>query len=108
MTDRAASPAFDIVKQELLADPDDDVAETREGLVVKGVLFAFQSSGDGLVVDLPKARAADLVQRGVARAYTDARAPHGQWVAVADSEDSLELATEAHQFVGEPPVGRQS
>jgi hypothetical protein len=103
-----ASPAFDLVKGELLADEDDDVTETAEGLAVKGALFAFESEDGRLVVDLPEARAADLVQRGIVERSPSDRPARGAWIAVADSDDWLELATEAHQFVGEPAVGRDS
>jgi hypothetical protein len=101
------SPAFDLVKGELLADPDDDVVDGPEGLTVKGVLFAFESDGR-LHVDLPEHRAADLVSRDVAEPVAGDRAAKGRWVAVAATDDWLELAGEAHQFVGEPAVGRQS
>jgi hypothetical protein len=102
------SPAFDLVKGELVADEDDDVVDGPEGLTVKGVLFAYES-GDGLlVVDLPEHRAADLLSRDIAVAADTERPAKGRWVAVAASDDWLELATEAHQFVGEPAVGRQS
>ena len=103
-----ASPEFDRVKGELLADEDDDVTETAEGLAVKGVLFAYESGAGRLVVDLPESRAADLVTRGIAERETGDRPARGAWVAVADTDDWLELATEAHQFVGEPAVGRDS
>jgi hypothetical protein len=101
------SPEFDLVKGELLADPDDDVVDGGEGLLVKGSLFAFESE-DGLVVDLPEQRAADLIERGVAEPAEAEQSAKGRWVAVRDAADWLEIATEAHQFVGEPAVGRQS
>jgi hypothetical protein len=103
-----AGPAFDRVKRELLADADADVTETPEGLAVKGVLFAYESEAGRLVVDLPAARAADLVTRGIAEREAGDRPARGAWVEVADADDWLELATEAHQFVGEPAVGRDS
>jgi len=102
-----SSPEFDLVKGELLADPDDDVVDGPEGLTVKGALFAFESEG-GLAVDLPAQRADDLVARGIAEESATDRDAKGRWVSVADSADWLELATEAHQFVGEPAVGRDS
>lgn len=102
------SPEFDLVKGELLADADGDVVDTAEGLTVRGALFASESEEGRLVVDLPPARAADLVQRGVAQRVDAVREPKGVWVAIEDPEDWLELAGEAHQFVGEPAVGRQS
>lgn len=103
-----ASPEFDLVKAELLADEDDDVVDGPDGLTVKGALFAFETEDGRVVVDLPVARADDLVERGVAERFDSDRPAHGAWVAVADSDDWLELATEAHQFVGEPAVGRDS
>lgn len=102
------SPEFDLVKGELLADPDDDVVDGPEGLTVKGALFAYESGDGPLVVDLPEQRAADLVQRGVAESVSGDRPAKGRWVSIADADDWLEMATEAHQFVGEPAVGRDS
>jgi hypothetical protein len=102
------SPAFDQVKGELLADADDDVVDGPDGLTVKGALFAYQSEDGRLLVDLPEHRAADLVGRGIAERPTSARSAKGRWVAVANTEDWSELAGEAHQFVGEPAVGRES
>jgi len=102
------SPEFDAVKGELLADADDDVTDGSDGLLVKGELFAYETPEGAVVVDLPQQRAADLVERGVGEAVEGSRAAKGRWVAVADPEDWLELATEAHQFVGEPAVGRDS
>lgn len=102
------SPAFDLVKGELLADPDDDVVDGPDGLTVKGALFAAQSEGGLLFVDLPEHRASDLVQRGVAEIADTDQPAKGRWVAITDTEDWLELAEEAHRFVGEPAVGRDS
>ena len=99
--------AFTAVSEALLSDPDDDVQLEGTRLSVKGRAFA-RLVDDELLVDLPTARAADLVSRGIAdRAEGDATAV-GAWVAIHDSENWVELAGEAHQFVGEPPVGRQS
>jgi hypothetical protein len=102
------SPAFDLVKGELLADEDADVVDGPEGLLVKGALFAAQSEDGRLLVDLPTSRAADLVERGIAEPAADGRPAKGRWVSIGETDDWLELATEAHQFVGEPAVGRQS
>ncbi|GAB3576797.1 hypothetical protein GCM10027406_10100 [Leifsonia lichenia] len=108
MTDASPNVAFDLLATRLLEDPDDDVVATEKGLHVHGKLFAFLD-GDTLVLDLPASRALDLVDRGVASlasgGVVDAR---GSWVGIADVEDWPELASEAHQFVGEPPVGRDS
>lgn len=104
----SAEQAFDDVATAMKIDPDDDVTVTRRSLSVNGTRFAVLE-GDELVLDLPVAQAGDLVARGVASAVTAAHPePSGRWVAIADRSDWLELASESHQFVGEPPVGRQS
>jgi hypothetical protein len=100
--------AFVELATTLLQDPDDDVVMTERGLHVHGKLFAFLDD-DALVVDLPAARALDLTDRGIAApasgGVVEAR---GSWVRVDDVEDWPELASESHQFVGEPAVGRDS
>lgn len=103
------SPAFDLISGELVQDVDDDVTDAPDGLRVKGALFAYEAEG-ALVVDLPNQRAEDLVTRGIATSATGRGTAKGAWVSIAqsESEDWLELATEAHQFVGEPAVGRDS
>ena len=100
--------AFDDLATQLLEDPDDDVALTSRGLHVHGKLFAFLDEGD-LVVDLSSGRAGDLVERGIAAPATDpVVVPKGAWVRIGDPEDWPELASESHQFVGEPAVGKDS
>jgi hypothetical protein len=107
MSDRA-SVAFDLLVSQLMDDPDLDVSVTATGLHASGQLFAYLAD-DALVVDLPRSRAADLVGRGVATSVAAGRTePKGSWVAIADEEDWPELASEAHQFVGEPAVGMDS
>lgn len=51
--------AFDELSFALRADPDDDVTEDHDRLLVKGRVFAFLS-GSSLVVDLPTDRRTDL------------------------------------------------
>ena len=81
---------------------------TATGLHVHGRLFAYLDGAE-LALDLPEDRANDLVGRGVATAVPAGRSePKGAWVRIADAEDWPELASEAHQFVGEPAVGRES
>lgn len=66
MTD-SPDVAFDLLSTQLLNDPDLDVSLTATGLHVRGRLFAYLDD-DALVADLPRARAVDLVGRGVASA----------------------------------------
>ena len=103
-----ADRTYDAVTRELLLDEDYDVDLTPDGVLVHGRLFAFLD-GDDLVVELPAARSADLRERGVAASF---RGEHGgpsrNWVRVSDRQLWSELAREAHTFVGEPPVGRES
>lgn len=107
MTDEA-DRTYDAVTRELLMDEDYDVDLTPDGLLVKGRLFAFLEDDD-LVVELPEARSADLRERGIAVAFHSTRGGDSRnWVRIGDLQLWSELAREAHQFVGEPPVGRQS
>ncbi|HEY4153328.1 MAG TPA: hypothetical protein VGM38_08400 [Pseudolysinimonas sp.] len=99
--------AFTSVSDALLSDPDDDVQLSGASLSVRGTVFA-RLEGDELLVDLPPSRAADLVSRGIASAADGIADAVGAWVSIHDTENWSELAGEAHQFVGEPPVGRQS
>jgi hypothetical protein len=86
---------------------EDGVTVDPTGLVVHGTLFAFLEQ-EALVVELPEARANDLVSRGVARRFTSEGQPSRKWVRVNDRQLWDELAHEAHEYVGEPPVGGQS
>jgi len=96
------------VARELLLDPDLDVNQAPDGLLVRGQLFAFLDGVD-LVVELPESRSADLRSRGIVVSFTgDTGCPSRNWVRVSDRQLWSELAREAHEFVGEPPVGRQS
>ncbi len=92
----------------LVDDPDADVQVTPIGMIVKGSVFAYRLEQGDLVVDLPTDRADDLVGRDVATRHEGELAPKGAWVVVADTDDWVELASEAHQFVGEPAVGKGS
>jgi hypothetical protein len=98
---------FEQVAFALQRDADDDVTVDGRRLLVKGHVFAAFEGGR-LVVDLPAARTDDLVARGIATAVDRDGAARGAWASVVDQEDWLELASEAHQFVGEPAVGRDS
>jgi hypothetical protein len=102
-----AQNAFDLLAEQLREDPDDDVEVTDEGLRVHGALFAFLDGSD-LIVCLPEARARDLEARGIARVCRGEVGGGDHWVTVTERELWSELADEAHTFVGEPPVGRQS
>ena len=104
----AQDRAWAEVETALLADPDDDVRSTDLGLIVNGSVFACRGDGGDLVVDLPEGRARDLVERGIGREHATELHPKGAWVLIDDPEDWQELASEAHAFVGEPEVGRDS
>jgi hypothetical protein len=83
------------------------VSLTSDGLAVNGSLFAFLD-GDDLVVDVSSERSADLVHRGMAAHYKHDGSTSRDWVRVSDLSLWSELAREAHEYVGEPPVGGQS
>jgi hypothetical protein len=74
---------------------------------VHGAQFAYLD-GDDLVVDLPAARASDLVSRGIAKRFNTDGQPSRDLVRVADRTFWSELTREAHEYVGEPPVGGAS
>jgi hypothetical protein len=80
---------------------------TADGLAVHGSLFAFRD-GDELVVDVSAERAADLVRRGMAAHYKSEGTPSRDWVSVSDLSLWSELVREAHEYVGEPPIGGDS
>lgn len=92
---------------ELSLRDEDGVTIDETGLVVHGRLFAFLEQND-LVVELPESRSNDLVTRGVAEQFSSEGHPSRKWVRVSDVQLWDELAREAHEFVGEPPVGGES
>ncbi len=74
-----------------------------ETLKVHDKIFAMLSSSGNLVVKLPKARVEDLVTAGVGQRFdANQGRPMKEWleVAPASSQDWLELAREALEFVG--------
>jgi hypothetical protein len=91
---------------------EEGVAVTDDGLGaselrVHGTVFAYLD-GDDLVVDLPAARASDLVSRGIASRVKTEGVRSRDLVRVSDRSFWSELTREAHEYVGEPPVGGQS
>jgi hypothetical protein len=84
-----------------------DDGSGTSALRVHGTVFAYLD-GDDLVVDLPTARASDLVSRGIGSRFTTAGVPSRDLVRVGDRTFWSELTREAHEYVGEPPVGGQS
>jgi hypothetical protein len=80
---------------------------TEDGLAVSGSLFAFRD-GDDVVVDLSAERATDLVRRGMGAHYKHAGEGSRDWVSVSDLSLWSELVREAHEYVGEPPIGGDS
>lgn len=107
MNDDDSQRMYRRVTRELLADEDVDVDFTPDGLLVRGRLFAFLD-GTELVVQVPAARASDLLSRGVVSSFTGGGGISRSWVRVSDLQLWSELAREAHEHVGKPPVGRQS
>jgi predicted ABC-class ATPase len=107
MANQAAERAYEDITFDLQRDEDDDVVATEDGLLVHGKLFAFLDGAD-LVIELSDARTRDLTERGVAARYETAERTARNWVRISDVELWPELAREAHQFVGEPPVGGAS
>ncbi|HEY8912013.1 hypothetical protein [Lacisediminihabitans sp.] len=105
MAGRAARDAYETL--EIALRDEDGVEATPAGLLVHGRLFAFLE-GDDLVVDVAPARARDLVHRGVAERFVLDGHPARERVRVSDLQLWPELAGEAHEYVGEPPVGGQS
>lgn len=85
----------------------DGVAVRPAGLYVYGRSFAFLD-GEDLLVELSPARRNDLIERGQVERAESAVHPKRAWVRVVDRELWPELAREAHEFVGEPPVGGES
>jgi hypothetical protein len=83
------------------------VTESGSGLAVHGRVFAFLEAND-LVIELPLPRATDLVRRGQAERFSTPSHPSRDWVRVNDLQLWPELTREAHEFVGEPPVGDDS
>jgi hypothetical protein len=83
------------------------VSLTEDGLAVGGSLFAFRD-GDDVVVDLPAERATDLVRREMGAHYKHAGETSRDWVSISDLTLWSELVREAHEYVGEPPIGGDS
>lgn len=102
MTD---SSDFDALAADLLSDPDRDVTVDDTSLLVHGHEFA-RLDGDALLVRLPTARAADLIERGVATGASTDSTDTAVWVSITDHEDWPELAGEAHTLAhGHLPGG---
>jgi hypothetical protein len=105
MADTAATEGFDELVYSF--SEENGVSVGAEGLLVHGTVFA-RLEGDDLLVELPPTRAADLVERGIAERFVLEGEPDRNWVRVSDLQLWPELAREAHEYVGEPPVGGDS
>ncbi|MCU1584784.1 MAG: hypothetical protein JWM49_1340 [Microbacteriaceae bacterium] len=105
MASRAATEGFNELVYSF--SEEDGVSVAAEGLLVHGTVFA-RLEGDDLLVELPPARAADLVERGIAKRFVVKGQPGRNWARVRDLQLWPELAREAHEYVGEPPVGGDS
>jgi hypothetical protein len=105
MTSPLAAEAYENLVLELQDEP--GVSVDVDGLLVHGTVFAFLS-GDDLVVDLPAGRASDLVERQQGTRFRLDGVKSRDLVKVRDRSLWSELVREAHEYVGEPPVGGQS
>ena len=106
MTSSLAAEAYENLVLEFREE--EGVTVNEDGLLVHGTLFAFLDDTDGLVVDLPAARASDLVEREQGTRYRLEGTKSRDLVRVRDRSLWSELTREAHEYVGEPPVGGQS
>lgn len=105
MASKEATEAFENLAISMREE--DGVTFQPTALVVHDKLFAFLEQDD-LVVELPEARASDLITRGVAAKFSSKNHPSRKWVRVNDTQLWTELAYEAHEYVGEPAVGGES
>ena len=105
MTSSLSAEAFENLVLEFRDE--DGVTFDADGLKVHGTVFAFLS-GDDLVVDLPVGRASDLVERQQGTRFRADGVKSRDLVTVRDRSLWSELTREAHEYVGEPPVGGQS
>ena len=105
MTSSLAAEAYENLVLEFREE--DGVTVDGESLLVHGTVFAFLS-GDDLVVDLPSQRASDLVERQQGTRFRLEGVKSRDLVTVRDRSLWSELTREAHEYVGEPPVGGQS
>jgi hypothetical protein len=105
MTSSLAAEAYENLVLEYREE--EGVTVDTDGLLVHGTVFAFLS-GDDLVVDLPAQRASDLVERQQGTRFHLGGVKSRDLVSVADRSLWSELTREAHEYVGEPPVGGQS
>ena len=99
MADSAAEDFLNLTID--LVDSGDGVTAHGDELHVHGKPFA-RLAGDDLSVLLPPARVDDLEKRGISSDRD------GQWLFFSSRELWSEMAREAHEYVGEPPVGHQS
>jgi hypothetical protein len=105
MTSTLAAEAYENLTIEFAEE--EGVTITDDGLAVHGTVFAYLD-GDDLVVDLPAARTSDLVSRGIGSRFKADGVRSRDLVRVTDRSFWSELTREAHEYVGEPPVGGQS
>jgi hypothetical protein len=107
-TTMANAPAADAYENLTIEFAEEEGVTLSDGsLLVHGTIFAWLD-GDDLIVDLPTDRASDLVSRGIARRVKADAVPSRDVVRIADRALWSELTREAHEYVGEPPVGGQS
>jgi hypothetical protein len=105
MTSSLAAEAYENLVLEFREEA--GVTVDSDGLLVHGTIFAFLIDDD-LVVDLPAQRASDLVEREQGTRFRLDGVKSRDLVKVRDRSLWSELTREAHEYVGEPPVGGQS
>ena len=104
MTSSLAAEAWENL---VLEFQEEDGVTVDDALLVRGTVFAFLD-GDDLVVDLPAQRASDLVERQQGTRFRLDGVKSRDLVKVRDRSLWSELTREAHEYVGEPPVGGES
>ena len=111
MASTLAAQAYDDLVQEFLTEEGVTLSAERHLLVQRTLdqhtAFAFLK-GDDLALWLPVQRTQDLIARGFARPFTVNGHESEGIVLVGDTTLWSELAREAHEHMGEPPVGGQS
>ncbi|HET8992996.1 MULTISPECIES: hypothetical protein [unclassified Rhodococcus (in: high G+C Gram-positive bacteria)] len=123
MREKAESPGgaralFDRLATEYRRDPDIEVGTMfrSPGLRIAGKVFAFVGSGRCLIVKLPRHRALEMLDSGLADEVTMGKRTMKEWVSLPVDDDDLDatlatwrqVAGEALEFVGGTPCRESS